>query len=158
MKADLRYTPSDVFETFAMPELTGRMRSLGDQLDRERRDVMLSRNAGLTATYKLVFDPKCTDSDIEALRDLHRQIDEAVCVAYGWNDLVTQGLDHGFHQAGAYTRYTIGPSKRQEILDRLLELNHARYAEEKAEGMHDKKGSKATKSAKQPSLFEGMGG
>lgn len=131
LKTDLNYAPSDVFETFVVPELTERMRELGDRLDRERRDLMLRRNAGLTATYNLVFDPTCGDADIMALRELHREIDEAVCLAYGWDDLVEQGLDHGFHKAGAYTRYTIGPSVRQEILDRLLELNHARHAEER---------------------------
>lgn len=155
MKADLRYTPSDVFETFAMPELTQRMRELGDRLDRERRDVMLSRDAGLTATYKLVFDHACNDADIVALRDLHRKIDEAVCGAYGWDDLVEQGLDHGFHQAGAYTRFTAGPAVQREILDRLLELNHARYAEEVAKGLHQKKSGRA-KGNVQPDLFGGM--
>jgi hypothetical protein len=115
------------------------MRELGERLDTYRRDVMLSRQAGLTATYNLVFDEKCRDEDIVELRRIHREIDEAVCRAYGWDDLVAQGLDHGFHQAGAYTRYTIGPAVKQEILDRLLELNHERYAEEVAKGLHDKK-------------------
>jgi hypothetical protein len=156
MKADLRYTPSDVFETLAMPELTGRMRELGDRLYQERRDVMLSRDAGLTATYNLVFDSKCVDADIAGLRELHREIDEAVFLAYGWEGLVDQGLDHGFHPAGAYTRYTVGPAIQREILDRLLELNHARYAEEAAKGPHSKKGGKA-KGGAQASLFEGMG-
>ena len=117
---------------------------------------MLSRNAGLTATYKLVFDSACRDVDIVELRKLHRDIDEAICVAYGWDDLVMQGLDHGFHPAGAYTRYTVGPTVQREILDRLLELNHARYAEEVAKGLHSKKAGK-TKGGAQASLFEGMG-
>ncbi|MEU8242246.1 DNA methyltransferase [Actinoplanes missouriensis] len=155
MKADLRYTPSDVFETFAMPELSDRMRDLGDRLDRERRQVMLSRDAGLTATYKLVFDAACNDSDIVRLRELHREIDESVFLAYGWEDLVEQGLDYGFHPAGAYVRYTIGPAVQREILDRLLELNHARYAEEVAHGLHDKKGAK-TKGVVQAALFDGV--
>ncbi|MER7165304.1 DNA methyltransferase [Micromonospora sp. NPDC000207] len=139
MKADLRYTPSDVFETLALPELTSDLRKLGERLDTYRRDVMLSRQAGLTATYKLVFDAACRDEDIVELRRIHREIDVAVCRAYGWDDLVEQGLDHGFHTAGAYVRYTIGPDVQREVLDRLLELNHERYAEEIAKGLHDKK-------------------
>jgi len=154
MKADLRYTPSDVFETFPLPELTQEMRALGDRLDTYRRDVMLSRQAGLTATYNMVFDEKCRDEDIVELRRIHREIDEAVCRAYGWHDLVEQGLDHGFHQAGAYTRYTIGPAVKQEILDRLLELNHERYAAEVAVGLHEKGAKKrGRKAAAQTSLF-----
>src|SRR3712207_8080751 len=37
-------------------------------------------------------------------------------------------LDHGFYDTRQGVRYTIGPAARQEILDRLLELNHERYA------------------------------
>jgi hypothetical protein len=145
--AGIRYTPSDVFETLALPELTAEMRTLGDRLDTYRRNVMLSRQAGLTATYNLVFDPACQDDDIVELRRIHREIDEATCRAYAWHDLVDQGLDHGFHKAGAYTRFTIGPAAQREILDRLLELNHLRYEEEKAMGLHDKKSGRKAKIA-----------
>ena len=139
MRTDIRYTPSDVFETLALPELTEELRRLGGRLDAHRRDLMLARQAGLTATYNLVNDPTVRDADIEELRSIHRQVDEAVCRAYGWDDLVAQGLDHDFHDLGREVRYTIGPSVRQEILDRLLELNHERYAAEVAAGLHDKK-------------------
>ncbi|GIF48210.1 hypothetical protein DFJ67_3503 [Asanoa ferruginea] len=147
IKTDIRYTPSDVFETLAMPELTPRLRDLGDQLDRHRREVMRSRHAGLTATYSLVFDSTCGDEDVAELRRIHRKIDEAMCSAYGWDDLVVQGLDHGFHKAGAYTRHTVGPAVQREILDRLLELNHERHAEEVANGLYDKKAGRKAKAA-----------
>ncbi|GAA1937516.1 Eco57I restriction-modification methylase domain-containing protein [Amycolatopsis minnesotensis] len=143
MKTDLRYTPSDVFETFARPPaLTGEMRQLGNRLDAYRRDVMLSRNSGLTKTYNMVFDPRCTDGDIEDLRRIHREIDEATICAYGWKDRIAAvgGLFHGFHKVGRETRYTVGPAAQREILDSLLELNHERHAEEVAQGLHDKKG------------------
>ncbi|MFG3557105.1 Eco57I restriction-modification methylase domain-containing protein [Micromonospora sp. NPDC047557] len=141
------YSPSDVFETLPLPKLTSEMRDLGDRLDGYRRDVMLSRHAGLTGTYNLVFDPGCQDEDIAELRRIHRAVDEAVCRAYGWDDLVTHGLDHGFHRAGASPRYTIGPAFQREILDRLMELNHRRYAEEVASGLHDKKTGRKAKAA-----------
>ncbi|MEU4772692.1 type IIL restriction-modification enzyme MmeI [Micromonospora sp. NPDC023644] len=153
MKADLNYSPSDVFETFALPELTPELRALGGHLDAYRRNVMLSRQAGLTATYNLVFDPACQDEGIVELRRIHRDIDEATFRAYGWNDLVKQGLDHGFHKAGAYTRYTIGTAVQREILDRLLELNHQRYAEEEARGLHDKKKTGRKAKSAQAGLF-----
>ncbi|MGH3795857.1 MAG: Eco57I restriction-modification methylase domain-containing protein [Pseudonocardiaceae bacterium] len=139
--AALRYTPSDVFETFPLTRLNEDMRNLGDLLDKFRRDVMWSRDSGLTKTYNLVFDPECTDEDIEELRRIHRGIDEATIRAYGWEDRIEQvgGLDHGFHKVGRETRYTIGPAAQREILDSLLELNYERYAEEVAQGLHDKK-------------------
>ena len=91
---------------------------------------MLARQVGLTAMYNLVHDQACTDADIEELRDIHRAVDEAVVKAYGWDDLLAARLEHGFHETRQGPRYTIGPVVRQEILDRLLELNHERYAEE----------------------------
>ncbi|GAB3698471.1 Eco57I restriction-modification methylase domain-containing protein [Nocardiopsis oceani] len=155
MKTDLRYTPSDVFETFAMPELTNALRELGDHLDTYRRDVMLSRNTGLTKTYNLVFDPECTDPDIEELRAIHRAIDEATIRAYGWEERIEAvgGLDHGFHKVGRETRYTIGPAAQREVLDSLLELNHERYAEEVAQGLHDKKGKRKAAASQEGTLF-----
>jgi hypothetical protein len=146
MKTDLRYTPSDVFETFPLPELTDELRALGTELDEFRREVMLSRQAGLTKLYNLVFDQSCRDSDIETLRRIHRDIDAATIRAYNWEDRIEQvgGLDHGFYPAGRETRYTIGPAAQREILDSLLELNHERYAEEVAQGLHDKKKKKPT--------------
>ncbi|SFQ49380.1 hypothetical protein SAMN04489713_1426 [Actinomadura madurae] len=138
LETRVRYTPSDVFETLALPEMTSEMRALGDRLDRFRRDLMLARQAGLTKTYNLVHDPTCLDTDIVELRQIHEMIDEAVCRAYGWDDLIPQ-LDHGHHRVGRETRYTVGPAVQRELVDRLLELNHERYATEVAAGLHGEK-------------------
>jgi hypothetical protein len=85
------------------------------------------------------------DDDIKELRRIHRAIDEATIHAYRWEDRIEKvgGLDHGFHKVGRETRYTVGPAAQREILDSLLELNHERYAEEAAQGLHDKKERKA---------------
>ena len=141
LEVNLRYTPSDAFETLPLPGMTKELRELGNRLDIYRRDVMLARQAGLTITYNLVNDPTCQDEDIVELRRIHRAIDEAVCRAYGWDDLLDR-LDHGHHPVARKTRYTIGPYAQREIVDRLLELNHERYAKEVAEGLHEKKGRK----------------
>lgn len=140
------YSPSGAFETFSIPRPTEETRNLGDLLDSFRRNVMLSREAGLTNIYNLIFDPECREEDIEELRLIHKAIDEAVVRAYGWEDRIEKvgGLDHGFHKVGRETRYTVGPAAQQEILDSLLELNHERYAEEVAQGLHDKKSKPAS--------------
>ncbi|WP_433300942.1 Eco57I restriction-modification methylase domain-containing protein [Actinoplanes sp. CA-030573] len=128
MRSDLRYTPSDVFETFARPEPTVELRRLGERLDDSRRQLMLARRAGLTSTYNLVHDKGCHDDDIAELRKTHVDIDGAVIRAYGWDDMV---MDHDFHDTRQGMRYTVSPAAQQEILDRLLELNHARHADER---------------------------
>jgi hypothetical protein len=69
-------------------------------------------------------------------------MDQAVAVAYGWDDLA---LDHNFHETKQGIRYTISEAARREVLDRLLQLNHQRYAEEVEAGLHDKGKKKATK-------------
>ncbi|MEV4801411.1 DNA methyltransferase [Nonomuraea sp. NPDC049421] len=144
LETRVRYTPSDVFETLPLPELTEEMREFGDRLDTYRQELMLARQAGLTATYNLVNNPACQDEDLVELRRIHRDIDAAVCRAYSWDDILDR-LDHGYHVVGGReTRYTVGPYAQREFVDRLLELNHERYAEEVAKGLHDKKRSAKT--------------
>jgi hypothetical protein len=152
MKADLNYSPSDVFETLPLPALTVELRILGDHFDTFRRGLMLSRQAGLTVTYNLLHDPSCADADIAELRDIHRRIDEETIRAYGWDDL-TGSLGHGFHDTRQGTRYTIAPAPRQEILDRLLELNQARHGEEIKAGIHPRRGSRRRPANGEASLF-----
>jgi hypothetical protein len=153
IKADLRYTLSDVFETLPRPAVTAEMQELGSQLDTFRREWMLARQTGLTATYNLLHDRNCTDAAIAELREMHRAIDEAVVRSYGWDDLLAAGLDHGFHGTRQGPRYTIGAVVRQEILDRLLELNHERYAAEVKVGLHDKRSRKRSTPASDTTLF-----
>jgi len=54
-----------------------------------------------------------------------------------------------------------GPAARVEVLDRLLELNHERYAAEVAAGLHEKKKPAATRRSKtaagQQELFTAVG-
>ena len=132
------YFPSQCFETFPRLHETTVTNDLGERLETFRQDLMASRQAGLTATYNLVHAPKCVDSDIVELRDIHRAIDVTVVGAYGWDDLV-DSLDHGFYETRQGIRYTVAAGPRQEILDRLLELNHARYADEVKVGQRAKK-------------------
>lgn len=127
------YSPERCFETFPCPDVSAETEALGRRLDTFRRELMLARQTGLTKMYNLVHDPRCKDSDIAELREIHRQIDRAVVHAYGWDDL---DLDHGFHETRQGIRYTVGPVARQEILDSLLELNHERYDAEVAAGLH----------------------
>ncbi|MGV9248040.1 Eco57I restriction-modification methylase domain-containing protein [Streptomyces sp. NPDC003710] len=137
LKGDLRYTPSDVYETFPKPNRTERMDKAGEELESYRRPLMLERQLGLTKLYNQVHDPKVCDPAIERLRQIHVEIDEAVNEAYGWTDL---DLSHGFHETHQGVRFTIAPEAQVEVLDRLLELNHARYDEEVRRGAHSGKG------------------
>ncbi|RIU06887.1 hypothetical protein D2F01_22360 [Mycobacteroides abscessus] len=124
MRTDPTYTPDLVFGSLPRPELTDRLRTVGRILDEERRRMALRRNMGITAIYNLVNDTAVKgDIDVERLREIHTEVDEATLDAYGWGDIV---LAHGFHTYRQMTRWTIDPANRVEILDRVLEENHHR--------------------------------
>ncbi|MFJ2173835.1 Eco57I restriction-modification methylase domain-containing protein [Streptomyces sp. NPDC087851] len=124
LKSDLQYTPSDCFETFPMPQHLPLLEPPGESLSETRTAAMRSRGCGLTKLYNLVNDPRIPDSDISKLRECHKVLDEKVAEAYEWGDL---DLDHGFHETRNGVRFTVSPVAQNEILDRLLELNHTRF-------------------------------
>jgi hypothetical protein len=138
----INYSPTDCFETFpfpwdteAEPASTSQLALIGEQYDTQRQQVMLARDEGLTKTYNRFHSHAEASADIAELRRLHVAMDHAVAAAYGWQDL---DLGLGFHETKQGRRYTISDSARHSLLDRLLSLNHQRYASEVAAGLHDK--------------------
>ena len=125
LETRLRYLPSAVFVTLPRPQPTVELEAIGQQLDETRRDLMFSRAWGLTKTYNRVHDPDVHEPAIQELRDIHVAIDEAVMRAYGWDDL---DLKIGHHPTKIGIRWTVSKEARFELLDRLLEENHRRYA------------------------------
>ena len=124
LDAASRYTPADVFETMPRPSSSNQMHELGRELDFERRKIMASRNIGLTRLYQMINSGTVQeDVDVAYLRSIHLQIDEAVMAAYGWNDVE---LNHGFHHYRNIEKWTVCPTARVEILDRLLQENYRR--------------------------------
>jgi hypothetical protein len=153
MKADLNYSPSDCFETFPFPEKLDGLEAIGEEYHEYRRQIMLERQEGLTKTYNRFHNPVEDAADIVRLRELHVAMDLAVRDAYGWADLE---LDHGFHLTKQGLRYTISEAARREVLDQLLLLNHRRYAQEVAQGLHDKGAKKAKGARKAKPKDEGQ--
>jgi hypothetical protein len=165
LKTDLRYTPSDIFETFPFPQSPipnpQSLTTTGETYHEHRRQVMLARQQGLTKTYNRFHDPACHDADVVELRRLHVEMDRAVLAAYGWDDLT---LDHDFRGAGKEARYTLGAGVKEELLRRLLLLNFEIAAREEAEGAtkadkpqprrRTRRSKRKKKDERQLSLFE----
>ena len=172
MRTDLRYTPSDCVDTFPFPTAdptapNPEIDAVGEEYHEHRAAIMRDRWLGLTKTYNLFHEPECTDDDIQHLRALHVEMDRAVRDAYGWSDL---DLEHGWiktvtprerknRKTGQVDsiekvdwRYTISEQARQQVLRRLLDLNHQRYLGEVAAGLHDKK--KGTRKRRKDSVKE----
>lgn len=102
---------------------------------------------GLTKLYNLVNDSLVSDAsdpDVARMRCIHVDIDNAVIDAYGWSDIQ---LDHDFHTYRQMERWTVSPAARVEILDRLLEENHRRAAEEAKQTPPSRSKSRRGKSA-----------
>ena len=140
----MRYSPTDCFETFPFPVSAQDLASFGQDYCSQRSQIMLARQEGLTKTCNRFHDPKEAAEDIVKLRELHVEMDYAVAAAYGWTDL---DLGHGFHETKQGIRYTVCEEARREVLDRLLTLNHERYAEEVKLGLHEKRNRKGRRSS-----------
>lgn len=103
LKGDLRYTPSSAFETFPWPDPVEdnqreHIGKLSHDIIERRQAICAGEEFGLTKLYNLV-----DEGAYEDLKALHRKLDEAVAVAYGWPREVAHDHD--------------------ETVRRLLELN-----------------------------------
>ena len=145
MKDDLRYTPSDCFETFPFPDGWNTHPDLeraGTDYYHYRADLMIRHDEGLTKTYNRFHDRDETDPDIARLRDLHAAMDRAALDAYGWTDISTDCeflLDYEIDEEDWGTRkkpyrYRWPDDVRDEVLARLLELNAQRSEAEQRAG------------------------
>jgi hypothetical protein len=150
MKDDMRYTPSDCFETFPFPkqfETNPILESAGRTYYDFRADLMVRKNEGMTKTYNRFHDPDERSPDILKLRELHAAMDRAVLDAYGWTDLKPTCeflLDYeeeedeeesgGGRRRKKPWRYRWPDDFRDEVLARLLELNRQRAEEERLSG------------------------
>lgn len=125
-----RYIHTDCFLTYPFPDGLTALDEVSLEYHILRSKIMESRREGLTATYNRFHDAAEVDEDIRRLRRLQIALDRAVAGAYGWSDL---SLAHDFYETAQGVRYTISEEARRDALDRLLALNHRRYAEQEAE-------------------------
>ena len=148
MKDDLRYTPSDCFETFPFPEgweTDGSLETAGRGYYEYRAALMVEHDEGMTRTYNRFHDIHEVDRRIVELRELHAAMDRAVLDAYGWTDLPTDCdflLDYAIDEATwgrrkKPYRYRWPVTVRDEVLARLLALNAERTAAEARAGILD---------------------
>lgn len=148
MKDDLRYTPSDCFDTFPLPpglETAPALEAAGHEYETFRADLMIRHDEGLTKTYNRFHDPEENDPGILRLRELHEAMDRAVLDAYGWTDVRTACeflLDYemdddeeGGRRRKKPWRYRWPNAVRDQVLAQLLALNGERAAAERRTGV-----------------------
>jgi hypothetical protein len=145
----LRYSTTAVLETWPMPEMTDELEHVGERYVRLRDDIRRDESLGLTELYNRFHNPADDWERIEALRGLHREMDEAVLRAYKWTDidLEIDFREVGYLPANDRVRQTVSDRARSVLLKRLVELNHRRYAEESASGVKSSAGRGRRKGA-----------
>lgn len=130
MRNDLRYTPSDCFESFPFPRSLTPLDPIGERLYTARAAYMVETDQGLTKTYNALKDPENTDPRIVELRELHVEMDRAVLAAYGWGDIAVPPFTDPVTEEEKAARQAF----EDEVLDRLFALNAERAAEERRVG------------------------
>jgi hypothetical protein len=145
MKDDLRYTPSDIFETFPFPagwESNDALETVGRTYFEHRAALMVAANEGMTITYNRFNDPNDKTPPIVRLRELHNDMDAAVLRAYGWTDIEAKPIfepEWKDEDGGGPMRYRWLESIRDDVLARLLNLNAERAGEEARLGLTAKR-------------------
>lgn len=131
MGSTIRYTRTDVFDTFPFPDPFDKLRDIGERYHQYRKSLMKDQKQGLTKIYNRFNDPIEKSHAFQELRTLHIEMDKAVVSAYGWNDL---NLEHGFNKTKLGVRFTLAEREQSEILLRLFISNRERYEEEVKKG------------------------
>ena len=144
MKDDLRYTPSDCFETFPFPvgwETDSTPETAGREYYEFRAALMIQNGEGLTKTYNRFHDAEEHSPEIIELRRLHSAMDRAILDAYDWGDIATgceflldYEIDEGWGNKRKPWRYRWPDRVRDEVLARLIALNGKRALEERLAG------------------------
>ncbi|WP_315851710.1 Eco57I restriction-modification methylase domain-containing protein [Roseimaritima multifibrata] len=173
MKDDLRYTPTDCFETYPLPSTDSiqGVERIGNDYCEFRSTLMLDQKEGLTSIYNRFHDPHEQSEGILELRRLHGLMDGAVLRAYGWDDLAESArceflLDYEEEEDDADAgppaakkkskkkkpwRFRWPDEFRDEVLARLLELNEQRHKEEQLLGKQKEEEKKESKEDKKKS-------
>lgn len=141
MEDRLRYTLTDVYETFPKPkdiEKILELEDIGRAYFDTRASLMTSANEGLTITYNRFHDPTDVTPGIVALRVLHATLDRLVFASYGWDDLTPNATfepDWTSVDGNGPIRLSWPAELRDTVLARLLALNAERAAQERRLGI-----------------------
>jgi hypothetical protein len=95
----LRYTPSDVFETFPLPaptfealEANEVLRAAGSRFDDVRAAALRELGVGITGLLRRL-EKGASHPALERFAEVKLALDRAVFEAYGWDDLAALALD-----------------------------------------------------------------
>jgi hypothetical protein len=135
-----RYLSDRCFKTFPFLPASASLREIGGNYHEARKATSECIEFAFTDLYNLFHDPNEKSTDVNRLRDLHVEMDQAVATGYGWHDLA---LLHDFYETENGTRFSISDTAARTLLDRLLALNLQRHEEEVRPGLRGENGKTA---------------
>jgi hypothetical protein len=139
----IEFSTRNSLDTFPPPEQAGsELKPVGQELWERRKAFMHTHDIGITELLNRLHDQNIGDADVVAMRNCQRNLDRVAVSRYSWSDI---DLTHDFWDTHQGVRFTFGPEARSELMKRLLSLNHKRYAEEVAQGLHAGKRKTARK-------------
>ena len=127
----LAYNLTRAFGTFPWPK-TPPSQVFAKELWKRRIQTSLTDNICFTDLYNKLHNERNVEKSYCDLRYLIRENDNAVLIAYGWEDL---DLEHDFYAVSYLpekdcVRFTISEEVRLEILRRLTALNQQYHQQE----------------------------
>ncbi len=151
------YVKTRTFDPFPFPSMyelgptmTGRLRGLGERLDAFRKSRLTEYNfLTMTGLYNIMerlreLENGCdalplSDKErdihdaglVSVLKEIHDDIDRAVFEAYGWADLIPHLVGKPGATAPSPFKSPAQEAAEEDLLTRLVALNHARADEEK---------------------------
>ena len=133
----LSLSVTKALNTFPLPSTDASAdEQLIDKFVKIRESWIVENQKGFTELYNKYHEKNNADKRISMLRNIHVAIDQYVLGIYGWDDIQSK---FDFYDTPQGTRFTISEATRQDVLVRLLALNHERYEKEVRLGLHDKK-------------------
>lgn len=132
LRTDIRYKPTTCFETFPFPSNVTAdnfkfVENAANEYYSHREAVMISKNIGLTELLNLVNSQESKEQQIETIRQLIVNLDDAVLKCYGWIDLT--GSHSFYRNERGKTRFGINIDTQNLILNRLTILNEKQSKE-----------------------------
>ena len=154
---DPRYSKSRIFDTFPFPDLSelpsdlvARLRDLGERLDAHRKARQAEHpDLTMTGMYNVLERVRALDHGTEneplsdkeraiyergligILKEIHDDIDRAVFEAYGWSGLGEKLVGRPGATMPIDVKTPGQEEAEEELLTRLVALNHERAEEEK---------------------------
>ncbi len=145
----MRYGAANCFANFPFPDDLSQLERSARSMLAVRSRVRTDLGVGNKGLYQLYNSQTCEKRSILEVREAMVELDAAVGASYGFS---LSEADYGFFPLGSGVKFTVNAEVMGAMVRELLALNHVRYADEVARGLHGKQTSVLKKPSKTKSV------